>query len=840
MKRAVGYALFVDAFVIGPVAHRRGRFLLSVLGIAFGVALGLAVHLINASAVNEFGLATQRLSGEADLIVRGPRAGFDEELYPKLARLPEVAVASPAIELNVKLYGRDGSMKLLAIDPLRAIQLQPALVAAPGLERYALLESDTVLLSTAAAEALGLEKDSVFELQVGLAPAAFKVIGRLPEGSYGEPLAIIDIATAQWRLDMLGRLNRLDLRLRPGVDVAQFQRSLGDLLPPGVAAVPPQVEIERSENLSRAYRVNLNVLALVALFTGAFLVFTTQALALLERRSQLALLRVLGKTRSALITQLGCEGGLAGALGAVLGIGLGYVAADFALARLGGDLGGGYFEGLRPKLHADSQALGLFFLLGVAAAILGALIPAWEAATAPPAQALKAGSQEQAISRVPRRWPGIILVLLGVAATQAPPIAGLPLFGYAAIALILTGAVLLVPQLVRFSMERLPAPSQPTAQIALSQLKGSPGMTAVSLATLVVSFTLMVAMAIMVTSFRNSLEEWLFKILPADLYVRSASSGESAYFSETDQAVLGALPGVEEAHFHRFRKLLLDPAKPPITLIARPIDPARAERVLPLVDWAEQPDPELPPVWISEAMADLYGFRVGAVIELPIAERRARFFVAGIWRDYARQTGAVIIPREMYIALTGDRLANDAALTLTHSVLPQTVIGGIRKTLASSGEIEIARPAEIRKESLRIFDRTFALTYALEASAVLVGLFGVSAAFGARAIARRSQFAMLRHLGMQEREIAAMVAIEGLVESVLGALFGLALGFGVSLILIHVVNRQSFHWSMELDPPWLLLSVLAVLLVAASTLTAYWSGRAALGKELLRAVREDW
>jgi putative ABC transport system permease protein len=154
--------------------------------------------------------------------------------------------------------------------------------------------------------------------------------------------------------------------------------------------------------------------------------------------------------------------------------------------------------------------------------------------------------------------------------------------------------------------------------------------------------------------------------------------------------------------------------------------------------------------------------------------------------------------------------------------------------------LEVAGPGEIRRMSLRMFDRTFAVTYALEAVAVLVGLFGLSSSVGAIVLARRREFGVLRHLGMTRRQIGAMLATEGGLLALLGAAAGLALGFLISLVLIHVVNRQSFNWGMDLHPPWAMLALLSALLIATAALTALWSGREATGMGPVRAVREDW
>ncbi|HKU70851.1 MAG TPA: ABC transporter permease, partial [Burkholderiales bacterium] len=203
-----------------------GRAALAVLAIALGVTLGVAVHLVNSSAVEEFELAARHLAGEADLVVRGSRAGFDEKLYPRLARLPQVEAANPALELEVPVAGRQDSLRIFAFDPLRAAQVQPALLPERAGRVLDLFDADAVLLSPSAAEWLGLKTGDRLEIQVGTRMISLKVTGLLPEGAYRQRVGVMDIAAAQWRLEQLGRLNRIDLRLRPGTDAEKFRREL--------------------------------------------------------------------------------------------------------------------------------------------------------------------------------------------------------------------------------------------------------------------------------------------------------------------------------------------------------------------------------------------------------------------------------------------------------------------------------------------------------------------------------------------------------------------------------------------------------------------------------------
>src|SRR6266705_2897733 len=294
--------------------------------------------------------------------------------------------------------------------------------------------------------------------------------------------------------------------------------------------------------------------------------------AVARRRSQLALLRALGVTRRALVAMLLAEAAVVGAVGALAGIALGHATAAIVLRRFGAELGAGYFRGLEPTLALDLPALALFFSAGVLAAVLGSLAPALEAARAGAASALKAGDEERALERLRPAWPGIAVILAGAALTQAGPVGGLPFFGYGAIALLLIGTVMLMPRIAVLCFRAAPLLGPLPARIGLAQLRGAPGQTGVSLAAIVAAMSLMVSMAIMVTSFRQSLDEWLERVLPADLYLRTGAGSDTAFLSPAEQRAIAALPGVRRVEFLRSQRLFIAPDKPPITLLARAVE----------------------------------------------------------------------------------------------------------------------------------------------------------------------------------------------------------------------------------------------------------------------------
>ncbi|MDP1565241.1 MAG: ABC transporter permease, partial [Polaromonas sp.] len=405
------------------------------------------------------------------------------------------------------------------------------------------------------------------------------------------------------------------------------------------------------------------------------------------------------------------------------------------------------------------------------------------------------------------------------------------------------------------------------------------------------------ALTVMVASFRDSVTHWLDVVLPADLYVRTASNtaaSDTVYFLPDFVESLAQLPGVERSGSLRVTQLLLDAGQPAVALIARDLQDVAGS--LPLVGEPLPVPAGQVAIYVSEPMVDLYDAQPGRsfarlsdpfralahsgqaqtainsgamqAMTMPDPRREGpsrasdgprggqrstqsdkrggeQFFVAGVWRDYARQFGAIAMDQRDFERLTGDRRVNDVALWLAPGADPPQVQQAVRALAEAqapgAGElIEFASSSQIRATSLRIFDRSFAVTYWLQAVAIAIGLFGVAARFSAQVLARRKEFGLLAHLGLTRRQILTLVAGEGAAWTLAGALAGLGLGLAVSLVLVHVVNPQSFHWTMDLALPWDRLLALCAAVVLAGTVTAWLAGRAAAGRDAVLAVKEDW
>jgi putative ABC transport system permease protein len=877
------------------VRHHPWRSAAAVVVIVLGVALAFAVHLINASALAEFSSAVRAVNGQPDIELRSASGQLDETLYARLAQHPAVDIASPVLEVStyeLDVAGEKQPIKLLGIDALVAARLTPTLLPIPdnrpraGDARYALFAPDAVYLNAAAGQfKRQYPKDPLkpftVRLLTGLRTAPLTAMGTVAAG--GGAMAVMDIGALQELFGLQGRITHLDLRLAAGADRAALLRELA--LPASVLVQAPGDAEQRVSNLSRAYRLNMTVLALVALFTGAFLVYSVLSLSVAKRAQQMALLGVLGLTAAQRLRLVVAEAVVLGLVGSALGLALGTGLAALALHLLGGDLGGGYFSGVAPPLQWSLPTAVLYGLLGMAAAVVGAWWPARAAQALPLAQTLKGLGAGSAAGNVLGKHSLIALFFVAASAllVWTPPVLGIPLGAYLAIGLLLVGGIGLLPVGIALVFDRL-APLVATRTLALLAIERARRVretAAVAVSGVVAALSLAVALTVMVSSFRSSVTQWLDVVLPAPLYLRSASTVAAAqvlHFSPQLLAQVQRLPGVARAAGLRSLSLQLDSAQPNVMLVARTIDDPTKD--LPLIRGPVPPGTGVPAhavaLYVSEAVVDLHGAQPGQkfMLNLPLAQQNiaqaaikteasTSYYVAGVWRDYARQFGSIAIDQRAYARITGDQQVNDIAIWPANGTDPQAVQASVRSLINREFEantsnsaglgtdtaspaqdasklVEFASADDIRAVTLKIFDRSFAVTYWLQAVAIAIGLFGVAASFSAQVLARRKEFGLLTHLGLTRRQILQVVAGEGAAWTAIGSIAGCALGLCVAAILVHVVNPQSFHWTMDLAVPWLRIAALCLAVVAAGTLTAWLAGRAAAGRDAVLAVKEDW
>ena len=843
--------------------HHPWRQAAAVLAVALGVALAFAVQLINASALSEFETAVHAASGAPDFSVR-PRDGLlPEDLYARLGSTPGVALASPVIDLAAGLRGADGqshAAHLLGLDALVAPWISPGWLVQPaaGADQssagapLAALDPDLVFVNASARALLG-RADHVTLLVEGRAQA-FAIGGRI--AAEGPPLMVMDIAGAQTHFDRVGSLTRIDVRLAPGARQEAVMAALA--AGPDVRAAAPDEAALRMARLSQSYRVNLSVLSLVALFTGGFLVFSVQSLAVAKRIPQLALLGVLGMSGRHRRGLIWADSLMVGAIGGVAGLALGTALAAAALHALGGDLGNGTLGDGTPKLQWSVAAALAYGALGLASAFAGGWWPARAAQGLAPAQSLKGLS-----SAGGGNWPaaaGLGLIALAGALALVPPWHAIPWGAYACVGVLLLGGISLVPQVVSLLLAGFRGARHPVAALAVARAVDQRHTATAAVAGVVASLSLVVALTVMVTSFRDSLIVWLDDVLPADLYVRAQSGvGDSPAFLAPAVVAAASGAGVRQLRAERWVPITLAPEQPDAVLLVRDFAPGAA---LPALPWVVAPDAapsDALSVYPSEVLAALQHLHKGDVIGVPLPPPRgavvapgglvvARAVVRGIWRDYARQQGALLMARADWLRLTGDDRISGLAVWLDKRDAGGTgasddgaaVEARLRAAVPADSLTEIVTAGQLRAFSLRIFDRSFAVTRWLQGVALAIGLAGIAASFSAQVLARRREFGTLQHLGFTRRQVLTLVATEGALWSAVGAVLGLALGLAVSVVLVKVVNPQSFHWTMQMSVPPGTLLTLGVGVIVAGALTAWGSGHAAASRDIVRPVKEDW
>ncbi len=839
--------------------HHPGRHAVALLAVALGVALASSVQIINESALSEFSRAVRSANGQPDLSLSATHSGgFDNALYGRLAQDEAVVLASPVRSLEAPARHSNAakdkplSLRLAGVDGLKVGQLAPELQPLPEPlpeslppqgALATLLGADRLYLNAAAMLELATAPGQSVMLNGRDGWLPFLVAGRI--AAAGPALAVLDIAAAQSRFgpaDQAARLSRVDLRLTPGMDRVEWQRQFeaAGALPAGVRWTQADDAVQRVSNLSRAYRVNLGVLAMVALLVGGFLVYSVVSLSVAQRQPQLALLGVLGLAAADRRRLVLTESAAIGVLGSTLGLAAGVGLAALALRMLGGDLGGGYFPGVAPTLAWPWSALAACGGLGLASAVLGAWWPARQAERLQPAQALKGLGVMAAGAAA--RWPGLLLLAAGGLLALMPPVAGLPLAAYASVALLLAGGVALVPALVQALLGRSRQPQGALMLLALKRAHFARQVASATVSGVVASLALSVAITVMVASFRDAVTDWLDQVLPAELYLRSSGGGSSAVLPAALIDAASQLPGVARVSGSRQLPLLVSARLPPVTLIARALgdDPSQT---LPLLAAALPARLGELSVWASEPAAALHGWQAGQTITLPLADLQdqpIRATVRGVWRDYARQFGALAIDLADYRRLSGDTQINDLAFWPQPGASPAELESSLRRLAGPDLPLDIISSSALRAVSLQIFDRSFAVTVYLQAVAIGVGLVGVAASLSAQVLARRKEFGLLAHLGLTRTQVMRLVALETGVWLAAGVLIGLALGGAMALVLVKVVNPQSFHWSMPMALPAARLAALCAAVLAAGLATALFSARRAAGRSAVLSVKEDW
>ncbi len=817
---------------------------LSVLGIGLGVAVVVAVDLANASARSAFRLSMEAVVGKATHQIIGGPGGIPERAYVQLRLHGGGWPSAPVVEGTVR-HG-DRTFTLLGVDPLAEPPFRGGLTKIGGSDlKRLLLEPATILMPTTLAQQLAVAPGASIALTIGGSATEAQLIGLFDSDNPAarDTLLVADLASAQELLDRTGLLDRIDLILRP--DQVDAVRAL---LPPGLRLERSHTRTASSERMTEAFHINLAAMGLLALLVGGFIIYNTMTFAVLQRRGLFGNLRVLGATRRELFLLILGEALLLGLIGTLIGLLAGTLIAQLLVQLVTRTINDLYFTLTVTRLFLSPAVLAKGALIGMAATLIAALGPAWEAARSEPRDVQRRTLIE---SRVGRLFPrlalaGLLLMGAGLGLARIP---GLGLFiAFVALFLVIVGFSLMVPLLLawigRLLLPLLSRLAPPLGRLALRGISGSLSRTAPATAALTVAIAATVGVGVMITSFRTTVALWLEQTLTSDIYVSAPSGVANRAAGTLDPGVLPrlqALPGIRAVS--RGRSVIIDSEHGEVELLAIRMA-AHSYRGFrfkgPTLErlWSRFQAGEL--VLVSEPYAYHNDLAAGDPLRLFTATGWRNFTVGGVIFDYGSDRGMLVLNQPSYAQLWNDPRLSALGIGLEDSARLQPVLQAIRTALAPLDQaLRIRATGELREYSMQVFDRTFAVTRVLRLLAVGVAFIGILSALLALHLERAQEHAVLRATGATPGQMLGLVTLQSGLLGLIAGLLALPLGWLMSDILIHVVNLRSFGWTMQTILPPEVLGQALLLAVLAALLAGLYPAWRVARTEPANALREE-
>lgn len=813
------------------------QFALMTIGIALGVAVMVGIDLANASAERAFDLSASAVTGRATHGILASGDAVDEALYIRLRTDPqwrtqfESAPVVRALVISPQLG--DIPFTLLGMDPFAEAPFRSYLgngqsfdfnVVAPLLTLPGAL-----LLSAPTAERYGLipcpaEIDDSCRITLTIAGetrSAFLAGVLEPGDDFSrralDTLILTDLASAQSLTGMRGKLTQIDLLLPEDYDPAALEASL----PPGALLTTSATRNGQVNLMTAAFRINLTALSLLALVVGIFLIYNTMTFSVVQRRPLFGTLRSLGYTREQVFGMVLGEAALVGALGAGLGLGLGVLLGQGAVQMVTQTINDLFFVVNVRGIQISAASLLKGGLAGLLASLLAAALPAWEAASVPPRLALsraglesKAGGAVNLAARL-----GLLAALLG-AAILAIPTRGL-LVSFTGTFAVVVGLAAVTPFVTVMLMRLFNAPLGALfgllGRLAARNVVRSQSRTAVAVAALMVAVSVTIGVQIMIASFRSTVTLWLDQTLQGDIYIAAQNLSATRLDTSLDPRLVElALAHPQARSSALVRVVSVETRFGPVDLVAATPDPMLDARIV-LQGRAEQVVHRMKDgaILLSEPLAARLGITsLDEPFEILTPRGWLAFPVAGIYADYASTRGTLRMDIETYRTLWADSAINGVSLTLLPGADVDTVTANLREQMAGFERVQVNPSGALRNDALQIFDRTFAITNAMQLITTLVAFIGVLSSLLALQLEKAREMGILRAIGLTVSEMRSLTFLEtGLLGTSAGAL-ALPTGYVLAWILIYIINQRSFGWTLQMQVellPFLQAFALAVL-----------------------------
>ncbi len=834
--------------MVRPLFREPVRTALTVLAVALGVGVVLAIDLAGGAAAGSFHSSLETLAGDSNLEVTAS-GGIPQELVGKLAMLPYPIRVRPRIEDYAAVVDSGETLPLIGLDLIAEANDHTANIDTsagdPG-DISKLNDPRSVWVGSR----LHVKAGDTLKLLLNDETHDFIVQGVFDDSKEGGSAILMDIAAAQKALRKEGRVDRILIRAPDTPSLEEWQTRLAAALPPGMSVSPQGSGTVENRKMLAAFRWNLRILSYVSLVVGAFLIYNTISVSVVRRRSEIGIVRALGATRTTVMMAFLGEAAFFGVVGGLLGLPLGRVMASGAVRLLGATVDALYVSS-RPgsiALTAGSVVAALF--IGIGAAVVSAISPAREAASVAPVEAMARGRREF-LTRVHQSRDLGIALALGLAsalASRVPAIGGKPLFGYLSAILLIAALVFAVPALVsgvgKVSANLLQRILGVEALLASRSLVGSLRRTSVLVSALATAIAMMVSIGIMVGSFRQTVLIWMDDQLPADLYLRPAGDPASDRHPTISPALaekIAALPGVKA--IDRFRAYEVSFQNTPATLASADLNVMSKFR---RSDFASGRPPDqvlaelknADTVIVSEPFSNKHAVNAGDTIPLALGDHKASFRVVDIYYDYGSERGVIIMDRATMLRYLPDPTPSNLAVYVSPGYDLETVRTEIERACVGS-DILVASNRDLRTEAIRIFDQTFAITYALEVVAMVVAVIGIAGAMIAMVIDRRRELGLLRFLGASKGQVRRLILVEAGLIGLLSNFAGAFLGWLLSFVLIFVINKQSFGWTIQFHWPIEILIVALTGIYLATIAAGLYPARVAVGLNPIEVVHEE-
>ena len=842
-----GWRLFVR-MILRPLMREPIRAALTIFAVALGVGVVVAIDLAGQAAAGSFHSSLESLGGKSDLEIRTP-GGLDERLLGKLVQLPYAFHFAPRIESFAFVNGRGEAVPFIGLDLVghapRHEFANDTRIGATDL----LTERNPIWVGWQ----LGLHTSDRVRLLINDEMRSFTVAGVLqPENSSaGEQSVIVaDIGLAQVVTGKLGKLDSIDVETPPGKPIDVCRRVIQNAVPASVSIEPQGARTEGNRKMLAAFRWNLRVLSYIALIVGAFLIYNTISISVVRRRNEIGVVRALGGTRGLIVAGFLAEALFFAITGSAAGLLIGRLMAIGAVGLIGTTVQSLYVSSQPAPIQLTVSATMAGVGLGMGVSLLAALAPALEASRIAPAEAMARGREEYNVAERSARlslW-ALVFVAIAAASCRLPAINGQPIFAYIAVILLIAATAAVIPGAVRFlaaatdsAIEKLLGVE---ALLALRALRGSIARTSVLTAALATAVAMTASVGIMVGSFRETVRVWMNHQLQADFYLRPAGSSGADRHPTMDAGIadqIERLPGI--AAVDRFRAYGISYDGLPATLAggeSSRVRDSNATTFLPGEDrdaiLAKLPTGDY--AVVSEPFANKHGVHAGSSLHIPLAGAVRAFQVLGIYYDYAAGGGYIILDRRTLLKYLPDRAESNLAVYLKPGAEADSVRREIDRVIGGRAVMVISN-GTLRQGALQVFDRTFRITYALEAVAVIVAIMGIAGALLAMVLDRRREFALLRFLGAARTQVRRIILCEAGLLGLLANGIGLILGTMLSLILIFVINKQSFGWTIQFHWPVALLLAALTGIYAATVLAGLYPAEAAIRMEPIEVIHEE-